>query len=386
MKKQKAMYRITKLLLLASIIGMIAACGSKASTDDKQKQLEEYEAQLSALKAKIANLKDEMGDDSTRSMNTAGQVPVTVKVASPERFEHFIEVAGSLEAVNEAYISPETGGRIKTISVREGDRVSKGQVLARLNSEVTENSVKGVKTQLELATVIFTKQQELWRQKIGSEVDFLQAKSTKEMLESQLKTMEAQLNMAIIRSPISGIVEELVQKEGELAAPGMPMMRIINLDELYVKAEVAESHLPALSPKDPVIISFPTWPDLEMKLGIDRIGSAVHSLNRTVTVQAKIRNTGDRRLRPNLMASMRFMDFSSDTAILVPSICIKQDINGQYLYTVIDEEGRQLASKVYIQTGLTYRNTTMVTKGLAAGDKVVVQGYNLVTDATEVRL
>lgn len=371
-------------LLITSLI--IFSCGNTPDAGDKHKQLEALEAQASELNLQIATLRDELGDDSTRSLNSQGSVAVAIKVVSPERFEHFIEVAGSLEAVSEAYISPEMGGRIKQVLVKEGDRVSKGQVLARLNSDVTESSIRGVKAQLELATAIFNKQNELWKQKIGSEVDFLQARIGKETLESQLQTMEAQLDMSVIRSPINGVVEDVNQKEGELAAPGMPMMRVINLDEMYIKADVAETHLPAINVKDPVYVSFPSWPNLEMRPSIHRIGNAIHALNRTLTVQVKVKNTSDRKLRPNLMANIKFMDFGSDTAILVPSICIKQDLKGQYLYVAEGEANAMKAKKVYIGTGLTYKNTTMVTRGLEEGQRVIVEGYNLVTDGTEVRL
>ncbi len=382
--KPNLMYR--NIVFAALTTALLTSCGNTGAPEDKQQQLAAFEAQVADLNMKIATLRAELGSDSTLALSAAGQVPVSLKPLQSERFEHFIEVAGTLEAVSEAFISPETGGRIRQVLVKEGERVSQGQVLARLNSDVTESSLRGVKAQLELATAIFTKQNELWKQKIGSEVDFLQARNARETLESQLEAMQAQLEMSVIRSPISGVVEEVNQKVGELAAPGMPMMRIINLEELYVKADVAESHLPALSPRDPVRVSFPTWPELEMRPSIDRIGNAVHALNRTVTVQVKVRNTPDHKLRPNLMANLKFMDFASDTAILVPSICIKQDLNGQYLYVADGQKESMKAKKVYIRSGLTYKNQTMITRGLKTGDRVIVEGYNLVTDGSDIRI
>jgi len=380
------MMSFRKTIALFAALTLLAACGSGNRREAQRSTLEEYRQQVAELNTLIAELEEEMESDSAAASEVASGIPVKVKEMEAERFEHFIEVTGSLEAVVEAWISPETGGRIRSMLVKEGDRVSQGQVLARLNTDITESSIEEVKAQLELARVIFTKQQELWNQKIGSEVDFLQARTNKEALESRLKTMEAQLDQAVIRSPIRGIVEEVNQKVGELAAPGMMMMRIINMDELYVKADVAETHLPALREDEKVNLSFPTWPDLEMHPRIHRIGSAIHPLNRTVTVTMKVRNTPDHKLKPNLMANVRFMDYESDSALVVPSICIKQDINGSYLYRLRDEGGRQVAEKVYIKAAYVYHGQTLVTDGLQPGDRVIVAGYNLVTNGAEVIL
>lgn len=379
----KTLFNILSITLL---ILLMAACQPQDGPEAKKAQLEEYRKELASLKVKIRELEHSLAQDSLNENVNGSKVLVKVQEVQPSRFEHFIEVVGAVEAVREAWISPETGGRIRQIMVKEGDRVQAGQILARLNTDVTENSIAEIKTQLELATVVFRKQSSLWDQKIGSEIDFLQAKSTKESLESRLKTMEAQLAMAVIKAPVNGIVEEVMQKEGELAAPGMMLMRIINLDDLYVKTDIAESHLPSLRMNEKVSVSFPTWPDLEFHPSIHRIGSAIDGLNRTIEVTVKMKNTPDRQLRPNMLAHMRFMDFETDSALIVPSICIKQDIHGPYLYRLREDTTGAKATKAYITAGMVYKNQTMITSGLQAGDKVIVEGYNLVTDQSEVRL
>lgn len=377
---------VMKYLSALMILFVLASCSNKESQENREQQLQTYNKELSELKTKISQLENEIEADTAYHKNAQHLVLVKVKAAKPERFEHFIEVVGAVEAVQEAYISPETGGRIRRILVQEGDKVRAGQVLAQLNIDVSENAIAEVKTQLSLARVLFEKQEKLWEQKIGSEIDFLQAKSGKESLENRLKTLESQMEMSTITSPINGIIEEVMQKEGELAAPGMMMMRVINLNDLYIKTDVAESHLPVLNMNDKVLATFPTWPGLEMRPHIHRIASAVNPLNRTITVSVKVKNTPDFKLRPNLLANIRFMDFESDSALVVPSICIKQDINGAYLYRMRDEGEKHIAEKVYVETGLVHNNQTLITKGLNAGDNVIVEGYNLVANESEVRL
>jgi RND family efflux transporter MFP subunit len=375
-----------KNLPIGFLFLLLVACQPQDSAEAKKQQLEKYREEMAGLKLKIRELEHSLKNDSLNENVNGSKTLVKIQEMQAGRFEHFIEVVGAVEAVREAWISPETGGQIRQILVKEGDRVRVDQALARLNSDVTENSIAEIKTQLELASVVFKKQSSLWEQNIGSEIEYLQAKSTKESLESRLKTMEAQQKMSLITAPVNGIVEEVMQKEGELAAPGMMLMRIINLDEMYVKTDIAESHLPSLRMNEEVSVRFPTWPELEFQPPIHRIGSAIDGLNRTVQVSVKVKNTPDHKLRPNLLAQLRFLDFESDSALVVPSICIKQDIHGPYLYCLQQDPDGLRAKKVYISTGMVYQNQTMITSGLKPGDKVIVEGYNLVTDQSEVRL
>ena len=157
------------------------------------------------------------------------KIAVEVKNMAYQTFSHYFTANGSVEAVKEAFISPELGGRIKSIMVNEGDRVIKGQLLATLNSNVIERGIREVQTGLELARTIYKKRLGLWEQKIGSEIQYLQAKNNKESLENKLKTLEAQLEMSKIKAPISGIVDEIAKKEGELAMPGLLLIRVVNL-------------------------------------------------------------------------------------------------------------------------------------------------------------
>lgn len=380
------MTRIIKISLMMLTIALLGACEGKEDAKAKQQKIVAYKKQISDLNAKVAILQRELESDSLEALSDLKQVPVKVKEVIPMRFEHYFESGGTVEAIQEAFISPETGGRIREILVREGQSVKQGTVLARLNTEVYESGIAEVRTQLDLASLVFRKQEELWKQKIGSEMDYLQAKNNKESLENRMKTLQAQLDMAIIKAPVSGIIDQIMQKQGELAAPGMMMIRLINLQEVYVNADVAESYLPVLNRGDKVSIHFPTWPGIQMEAPVDMIGSAVEPQNRTFRVRLKLRNTPDYKLRPNMLAKLRFRDFESDDAIIVPAICIKFDTKGAYLYRVKEDGSRLFAEKVYVKTGKVTEGLTMIDEGLEAGDKVIVEGYNMVTNGTEVRI
>ncbi len=310
-------------------------------------------------------------------------VRVSVKKLSPVTFEHFFLANGAVEAVKDAFISPEINGQVKKIHVKEGQRVKKGQLLVSLNSDVTRNTIAEVKTGLQLARTIYEKRKGLWEKKIGSEVQYLQAKMEKESLEHKLKTLQAQLAMANITAPINGIVDEVSNKEGELAVPGMQLIRLVNLQKVYINADVSEAYLPKLEKGAPVHVTFPSYPDIAVDSIVHRTGHVVKAQNRTFLVQVLLDNS-DERLKPNIVALLKMKDFSAENALVVPSIIIKNDLQGSYLYVVERNKGKNLARKTYVTPGVSEGSNTMVTKGLKPGEQVIVEGYNLVKNGQEV--
>lgn len=313
----------------------------------------------------------------------AENLRIEVKTAVPETFEHFFAVNGSLEAVQDAFISAETNGQIRTVHVREGQRVQKGELLVSLNSDITRNAVAEVRNALELARTVFKKRQELWDKNIGSEIQYLEAKTNKEALENRLGALQAQLDLAQVRAPFTGIIDRIFRKAGELAVPGLQLMQLVNLGRMRVNAEVAETYLGKIQPGDKVQITFPTYPGWSLEASISRIGQVVSAKNRTVLVQAEMDNPQG-KMKPNMMATLRCRDFYAPAALVVPAIVVKNDLAGTYLYTMERENGGTVARKTYVTTGMTEGNRTMVVAGLTAGRDVIVSGYNLVRDGLPV--
>ena len=313
------------------------------------------------------------------------KILVVAKELSYQPFEHYFEAHGSVESISEAFISPEINGQIKEVKVREGNRVQKGQLLVVLNTSITENTIEEVKTSLELANTVYEKQKRLWDQQVGSELQYLQAKNNKEALESRLKTLQAQLDMAYIRSPIDGIVDEIFSKKGELAIPGMQLMQIVNLSNLYINAEISESYLSMINKGDIVKLTFPSYPDLEMDVPIHRVGNVINPQNRSFTIQLKINNRQE-MLKPNILAIIKIMDFSTESALVVPTIILKQDIKGTYMYVADKDDDGYHARKVYVETGISYQDKSIIVNGLKPGQKIITKGYNLVSDGTKIKM
>jgi membrane fusion protein (multidrug efflux system) len=370
--------------IFAFIILFMASCSQKEteSTQSIKGQIADYKKEVNNLNLKIAELEMKL-----KSIDPAGQSgeKVAVEVASIDlqTFSHYIEVGGTAEAVKEAYISPEVGGQIREIYVNEGDYVEKGQLLCRLNTEITESNIADLEASLALATTVYEKQARLWEKGIGSEIQYLSAKNNKESLEQKLVTLKAQQDMSIIKSPVNGVVDKIYHKKGELAAPGYQLMLVVNLDEIYINAAVSETYLGQVQEGAKVLVEFPVYPDMKLEVPIYRKGNVINPNNRTFTVQIKLKNPGN-LLKPNILSVIHIKDYSADSAIVVPSTLIKQDITGSYLYTMQQVDNKSVAKKVYVKTGKSYLDKTMIESGIQSGQTIITEGYNLVSDGSEV--
>ncbi len=372
-----------KLLTITSIIFLAGACQMN-SPKMLEQQLKKKKDKVRELNDQIASLEKQLaqnpGEEEARFL-----IPVTIKTMHPEPFEHFVEITGKLEAEEDAFISPEMSGQIDIIHVREGQYVNQGQLLVSLNTSVTESSIQEVKTGLELATRLYEKQKELWDQKIGSELQYLEAKNAKEQAEARLATLEAQLGMARIKAPFSGIVETILLKEGELAVPGMQLIQLVSLNDLKLYGNISERYITSLSKGDIVIINFPDVNGLSMEVPIHRVGNVIDDASRTFRIEMKINNR-QKRFKPNMYTTILVNDFKTNDAFVVPSVAIKQDIKGNYLYIASIEDGEQKARKRYVETGPSYMDQTMIRDGLSEGDNVIVKGFAQVSDGVNISI
>lgn len=385
------MKNIKKLMLILSIPALMIMGLNSCNSEPEGKDPETIRDQISEKYEKINELTGEISD-LERELETMGEtsnnrikIPVTISELDLTNFDHYVSINGSVEAVKVATITPEISGHIRGFEVNKGDRVKKGQVLAKLNSEVIRNNINEVKTSLELAETMYKRQKSLWEQEIGSEVQYLQAKNNYESLQSKLKTLESQLEMSVIKAPFNGVVENIFQKQGELATPGQPMLQILNLDEIYINADVSERFLPAVEKQEKVVLRFPSYPDYKEMLLPNRISNYINPENRTFSIQLKIDNQ-EEKFKPNMTAIIGLKTFSTEEALVVPSFLIKQDAQGQFLYVAKESNGDHIASKAYVNRGFDGEGQTLIESGVEKGTKIIVDGHNQVSEGALIEI
>lgn len=377
---------ITGIVSAVALVSLIACGGGGDTIEAKQALLDEKRVSLATLESEISQLETELESLDTTSTKKEEEPGILVEVKSiqAETFNHQVEVNGVVQAEQIANVSPEMGGQILSVSVKEGDNVTTGQVLARLNTSVLQANLSELDNGIELANTVFERQSRLWEQKIGSEIQYLQAKNNLENLQKKKETVQTQIGMATIKAPFNGVVDRVWMKSGELAAPGMPMITIVDMSKMKVLADVSERYAAVVKQNAMVDVSFPSF-GMELKAPIRTVGNVINPGNRSFSVEITVPNP-DKSLKPNGVATIMIEDFAADSAMVVPAIVIGRDQKGDFLYVTKTEEDSNKAFKTYVTTGMTSNGKTMVTSGLASGDNVVVAGYNEIANGDIVKV
>ncbi|SMO59115.1 RND family efflux transporter, MFP subunit [Saccharicrinis carchari] len=357
---------------------LATSCGNE---ENKTEKLAEHKKELLELKKEISALEDEIEAEN----GTSGSiVNVTTRIVRPQTYNHFIEVTGKVKTDQNTMVSPEGGGKITRIVVTEGERVSKGQVLAHLNNDAIESQIEQVKAGLQLAVTTFERRKKLWDRNIGSEIEYLQAKAEMEAQEQNLKSLQAQQAMSTVKSQINGIVDEIFQRKGEIAGPSIPFARVVNIDEVYVNAEVGERFVGMINDGDSASVFFPAL-DKNVQATIFRSSTVINDISRTFRVRINLKNSGN-KIKPNLISVVKLKVYSADNLLIVPSILVKQDFDGEFLFVTEQKEGKTYAKKQYVKSVFNTDNKSIISEGLKDGDTIVTQGYNQIVNGTEIKI
>lgn len=378
------MKKIINLSFIALSL-LAVACQEDSPLAEKKAALAEKKSEMQSLKDEISELEKEIAaqdPDFARANRRAALVTTTGVMVKD--FEHFVEVRGEVRSNSNVTISAETMGLISRIPVDEGRQVQKGAVLLNINANVLQSNMEEVKTQLELASSVYERQKNLWDQNIGSEIQFLEAKNRKEALERQLATLETQLNQSVVRAPFSGTIEEIMVRQGEMASAGMPLLRLVSLQDMYIKADVSENYIGKFKRGDEVEVTFPSL-NRTITTTLASVGQVIDSRNRTFTIEARLPGETE-LLKPNLLAVLKVKDFEQDNAIVIPTNLIQRDGQGEFVYVVAQQGEVAQARKKHIETGVTYQNQTMVQEGLDGEDVLVDQGFREVVDGMNLQI
>lgn len=371
-------------ITLFTLVTIMSSCGESSDLSEKKAQLEEYKKEMTELKSKISELESEIAElDTAASSLEEGSILVALYDFKQEPFIHKIDVRGSVESRKNVMISAETAGRIEVINVREGQEVSKGTLLMKLDADILQNNLAELKTQLELAETVYTRQENLWKQNIGTEIQYLEAKNNKESLERRINTMNSQLAQAYVRAPFSGVVDDVPVKVGEMAQPGMQLVRIVNQKDMYIKADVSEAYLGKLRKGDKVEAYFQAQ-DTTISTKITAVGKVINQENRTFALEVSLPDNTRLEFRPNQVTVLTIVDYKNDKALSVPSKVIQADQEGKYIFIVTTKDGKQVAKKARVKVGKTFDGQTEILSGLTGNEKIIEKGYRDVNEGAIV--
>ncbi len=374
-----------KYTAIAALSGLvIASCGGggtgDATLDKLISQRDSLKSQLATVNGQIALL--DTASEALVPLVTSGEV----RIGS---FVHKVEVQGAIDTDENALINAEGSGIIEKIHVKEGDKVSAGQTLITINADIISSSIDELETALELARYMVEKQKKLMDEGLGVEIEYEQALNSQKSIEKRLKTMKTQQGKSVVRAPFSGVIDEIMVSNGEMASPMGPLLRIVNNRNVSVTASLSENLLSKVKQGSAVDLVIPSMNDTTITSVIASRGNYIDPVNRTFKIRIDISNNSF--LLPNQLANVSVTDFSRDSVLIVPSGAILQDTkNNSYLYKLTDKKkGTFAVKRISVRTLKQYKGEScieIIDGTLNAGDRIVVEGAKGITTADRVKL
>lgn len=359
-------------ILFISAILFLAACNNKPK--DPKAELADLKKQEAAINAKITALEAKTGSADSGKVNN-----VSVAEVKPGQFTNYIKIQGKIDAQDNVMAYPQAPGTITAIHVKAGDHVSKGQILVQLDNSVLKQNIAQAEAQATLSATVFQRQKNLWEQKIGTEIQFLQAQANMQSAQKQVSGLRQQADMYRIISPISGTVDQMDLKLGQAASPGVTGIRIVNADVLKVKADVPESYGSRINVGDGVKVTVPDVAD-SITARITFAAKVIDASSRSFAVEVKLPSR--KTLRPNMTAILNIVDYQKNNALAVPINAIQKSEMGDYVFVV--QNG--IAKRHIVKIGATYDNKTEVISGISSGDQLVTKGASEIEDGDRVKV
>ena len=385
-----------KIYSLLVITLVLVSCGEKKTTSIAdlitKGDLKELAAKKKEITANLEaiNLELEAINNAISKKETGKKLPlITTFTAKSTIFKHYLEIQGSVNTKQNILIYPEMAGILKKVHVKEGQHVSKGQLLATIDDGGLSNQVTQLEGTTQLAKTTYERQKRLWKQKIGSEIQFLQTKTNYESQKSALRQLKSQQAKSLIKAPFSGVIDDVIKETGTVVAPGQgaEIFRIVNLDNMYIEAEVPERYIASIDKNKEVKVEFPVLGS-SLNSKIKQVGSFINPNNRSFKIEVPVKNQSG-NIKPNLTAKLQINDYTDVDAILIPQSIISENARGeQYIYVIKNKKlnNEAVAERLIIKTGKTQGDMIEVTKNLAADTEIIMEGARSVTNGQAVKV
>jgi len=382
---------ISTLLLTLGLISV--SCQSKSSGSIDELIASNDESLLRAKRTELSAQRNALDADIKRldvviaSLDKSASLPlVATYEVTPQEFNHFTSFQGTVKTMKNINVYPEMPGQLLEVLVVEGQKVEKDQVLARIDDGGLLAQLAQAKSQLLLAETVFNRQERLWSQNIGSEIQFLQAKTQFESAEKAVDALSLQAEKSIVRAPFDGTVDQIFKEPGTIVAPGMgsELFRVVNIDEVYVEVDVPETHITSISEGSKVRVNLSAIGE-EVDARIARVSKVINPSNRSFTVEIPLDNQSG-FIRPNLMASVAINDYSNKSAIMIPQSVVSENAEGQqYCFALEKSTEGYIAKRLIIETGKTSEDLIEVLEGVEKGALLITEGAKKVSDNQPVK-
>jgi membrane fusion protein (multidrug efflux system) len=382
---------IWTLLLTLGLISV--SCQSKSSASIDELIASSDETLLRAKRTELSSERNLLDADIKRldvviaSLDKSASLPlVATYEATPQEFNHFTSFQGTVKTMKNINVYPEMPGQLLEVMVVEGQKVEKDQVLARIDDGGLLAQLAQAKSQLLLAETVYNRQERLWSQNIGSEIQFLQAKTQFESAEKAVDALSLQAEKSVVRAPFLGTVDQIFKEPGTIVAPGMgsELFRVVNIDEVYVEVDVPETHITSISEGSKVQVSLPAIGE-NISAKIARVSKVINPSNRSFTVEIPLKNKSG-FIRPNLMASVAINDYSNQSAIMIPQSVVSENAEGQqYCFALEKSADGYVAKRLIIETGKTSEDFIEVLDGVENGALLITEGAKKVSDNQPVK-
>ncbi len=381
------------ILIILSIL--LASCndGNKKSIEsiiatNDLKEIRSKKAEIILEQHKVKEQLKQL-DAAISKLDVVKKMPlITTFKVEKEVFNHYLEIQGSVKTKNLLVLYPEYSGILSNVYVKEGQRVKKGQVLAKIDDGGLSQQLAQMQIQFELSKTTFERQERLWNQKIGSEMQYLQAKSNYEAQSKAIDQLQQQIKKTYVKAPFSGTIDDVITEQGSVVMPGQTqLMRIVNLDNMYIVSEVPEKYITNITKDKSVEVEFPIL-NKKIDSKIRQVGHYINPDNRTFRIEISIPNK-EKNIKPNLTAKLKINDYTSENALLIPQSIISENASGQqYIYVINNknENNEAIAEKIVIETGRTQGDVIEILKGLENGDEIIQEGARSVNDGQTVKI
>lgn len=380
-----------KNLILLMLSLSLISCGKEGESVEaviESGDLSEMKAKKEELNKEQLELSQQIDKltDAIKELDTDTQFTlVTTRVINDTLFKHYAQVQGDVATDENIIIYAETSGVLQDVRVSEGQKVNWGQILATIDDGGLSSELARLETQAALAKTTFERQERLWEQKIGSEIQYLQAKSNYEALQNSVAQMKSQLERSIVRAPFSGVIDETMAEQGQVVSPGqVPLFRIVNLNNMYVEADVPENYLDRIEKGSEVLVEIESI-GKEFEGKVDLVSNTINPNNRTFRIRVSVPNE-EGMVKPNQIATLKINDYTNEAAIIILENVVQENAEGESIVFILEKEEGETgtAKKVIVETGLVSDENIEITEGLEAGQTLIVQGSRGLRDGQQV--